>query len=136
MSLLSSSPMLSTLFISYANRAAALESASALPSPGSGEWRALRDVITTLQEENEKLKLETREMALRLEAHKAFRSELATLKEVNATQQDDIESLQAELVEVEDHYDRFMVDSNGEKSALHVQVLDLEVRLQSGRILN
>ena len=135
MSLLSLSPLLSSLFISYADRAAALESASATPSPESKEWKTLQATIVTLQEENEKLKSENHEMARELRAVEAsqgaFCSQVSSLKEVNTTQQDDIRSLRADLAEAKDKYNRLVVDSNAEKAALQVQVLDLEVGLGS-----
>ena len=140
MSLLSLSPLLSSLFVSYANRVAALESASATPSPESEEWKALQTTVTALQEENEKLRLEAREIAEKLEvagaSQEAFRSQIASLKEVNTTQQDDIKSVRAELSEAKDKYNRLKVDSDAEKAALEVQVLDLEVRLESSPIVN
>ena len=115
--------------ISHANRAAALETASSK----SEERKALQGVITTFREESEKLKSEMREVVRRLEAtetsHEALRSQASTLKEINMTQQDNIKSLRAELIEVEDKYNRFMVDSNAEKAALQARVLDLEVHL-------
>ena len=137
MSLLSLSPLLSSLFISYADRAAALESAPATPSPESEEWKALQATITALQEENEKLKSETHQMAGKLEAaeasQEAFRSQVASLREVNMTQQDDIKSLRAELVETEDRHDNLMADSDAERAALQIRVSDLEVN--SGQCL-
>ena len=131
MSLLSLSPLLSSLFISYANRAAALESASATPSPDSEEWKALQATVTALREENEKLKSETHEMAGNLKAveasQEAFRSQVSNLKAANTTQHDDIASLRAESSEVKNKYDRLTVDSNAQLAALQVQVSDLEV---------
>ena len=133
MSLLSLSPLLASLFLSHANRAAALDPAPATSSPESEERKALRETITMLLEENQKLKSETREMARKLRAteasQEAFRSRVSSLKEANSTQLDNISSLQEELVEVEDEYDRYMADSNAEKAALRIQVLDLEVHL-------
>ena len=140
MSLLSLSPLLSSLFVSYANRVAALESASATPSPESEEWKALQTTVTALQEENEKLRLEAREIAEKLEvagaSQEAFRSQIASLKEVSTTQQDDIKSVRAELSVTKDRYDRLKVDSDAEKAAFEAQVLDLEVRLESSPIVN
>jgi len=131
MSLLSLSPLLSSLFLSYANRAATLESASTTPSPISEEWKTLQATVTALREENEKLKLETREMANKLKAaeasQEAFRSQVSNLNGVNATQREDIESLRAECSKIQDEHDRLMVDSNAQM----VRVLDLEVRLES-----
>ena len=140
LSLLSLSPLLSSLFISYANRAAVLELASATPSPESEEWKTLQTTIAILREENENLKSENREMAEKLEAveasQEAFRSQVSSLKEVNTTQQTDIKSLWAELFEAGDKYDLLMEDSNAEKSALQAQVSDLEVRLESCPIVD
>jgi chromosome segregation ATPase len=139
-SLLTLSPLLSSLFISYANRAAALESASATPSPECEEWKSLQTNIAMLREENEKLKLENREMAGGLEAaeasQEAFRSQVLSLKEVNTTQQDNIKSLRAELVEARDKYDRLVMDSNAERAAFQIRALDLEVRLGSCPIMD
>ena len=140
MSLLSLSPLLSSLFISYANRAAALEAALAAPSPESEDWKTLQATVTGLREENEKLKLETREMAGKLEAaeasQEAFRSQVSNLKEVNATRQNDITSLRAESSEAKDKYDSLMVDSSAQAAALQVKVSDLEVGLELSLIVD
>jgi len=132
MSLLSLSPLLSSLFVSYANRAAALESTSATPSPDSEEWKALQATITALREENERLRSEACEMAEKLGAanasQEAFRSQVSSLKEVNVIQQVNIKSLQAESFDAKEKYDRLVVDSNTQKSALQIHVLDLEAR--------
>lgn len=133
MALLSSSPLLASLFVSYSNRAAALESAFTTPSPESEEWKTLQNTIAMLQEEIKDLKsenLETTEGLKVAEAsQEAFRSQISSLKEVNTSQQDDIKSLRAELAGVRDKYDRLMVDSSTDKAALQDQVMVLEVRL-------
>ena len=140
MSLLSLSPLLSSLFISYSNRVAALESASTTPSPESEEWRTLQTTVTTLREENERLESEVREMGEKLEAaeasQEAFRSQTLSLKEANTVQRDDIGSLLAELSAAKDKYNQLMVDSNAEKAALQIQVMDLEVRVESPLIVD
>ena len=119
--LLSSSPLLTSLFVSYANQAAALESASATPSPGSEEWKGLQNTIVPLQKEIGKLESENLEVTEGLEAaeasREAFRSQVSSLKEVNATQENDIESLRAELVEAKERYDRLCKSAG---RALHV----------------
>jgi len=129
--LLSSSPLLAGLFVSYANQAAVSEPASATPSPESEEWKVLQNVIVTLQEAIEKLKLENLELVKELGSAKAFRSQVSSLEAVNTTQQDDIKSLRAELVEAKDKHDQLMVDFDVEKAALQIRVLDLEVCLDS-----
>jgi len=139
MSLLDLSPLLADLFLSYANRAAALEPESAASSPESEERRALREIITRLLEENQKLKSETRGMVRKLRAtevsQEVFRSRASFIKEANTSQLDDVSSLRGELVQVEDEYDRFMADSGAERAALRVELLDLEVRLCSCPVL-
>ena len=130
--LLSSSPLLTSLFVSYANQAAAFESASATPPPESEEWKTLQNTIVTLQKEFEKLVSMNLEVTEGLEAaeasHEAFRSQVLSLKEVITTRENEIKSLQAELAEAKEKYDRLMVDSNAEKATLQIRVLDLEVR--------
>jgi len=139
MSLLDLSPLLADLFLSYANRAAALEPEPATSSPESEERKALREIITALLEENQKLKSETRGMVRKLRAtevsKEVLRSRTSSLKEANTSQLDDISSLRGELVQVEDEYDRFMADSGAERAALRVEVLDLEVRLSSSLVV-
>jgi len=135
MALLSSSPLLASLFVSYANQAAAFESASTTPSPESEEWKGLQNTIATLQEEIKKLGSDNLEMVEGLEAaeasQEAFRSQVSSLKEVNMSQENDIKSLRAELTETKEKYGRLMVDSVAEKTALRNLVLDLEVRLDT-----
>ena len=134
MALLSSSPLLTSLFVSYANQAAALESASAIPSPESEGWKTLRNTTVALREEVGKLKLENFKMAEGLRAaadsQKAFRSQVSSLKEVNTTQENEIKSLRAELAEAKDNYDRLLANSNTEKATLQGRVLNLEVHLK------
>jgi len=140
MSLLSLSPLLSSLFVSYASRAAALRSASSVPPSEAEEWKALQDTIAALREENEELKSETREMAGKLEAAEAsqemFRSGVSSLKGANTTQQEEIKTLRAEFSEARDKYDRIVVDSSVEEAALKAQISDLEVGLESCLIVD
>ena len=127
MSLLSLSPLLSSLFISYANQAAALESAATTPSPDSQEWKALQANIIALQGENERLKSENHELAEKAVAsHKVFQSQISSLREADTAQQGDIESLRAKL-KAEGMYCRLMADSDSERAALQIRVMDLEV---------
>ena len=135
--LLSLSPLLSSLFVSYAGRAAAFDSATSTPSPESKELKSLQVDLTALQEENEDLKLGSLELARKLEAamasQEAFRSQVSSLKELNTAQEGNIQSLRADLVEAREKYERLVVDSNAEKVALQIQVSHLEV---STRILS
>ena len=128
--LLSSSPLLSGLFVSYANRAAALRS-SVLSTENEGR-KALESVVSRLREEIDELKLEKLEMAERLAVTmasiEAFRSQVTSLKEVRVAQQRDVDSLQAELFEFEGRYNQLAESSNAEREALRTMVSDLEVR--------
>ena len=129
-SLLSSSPLLASLFVSYANKATTLESIT--PSTETEEWKALEKMISTLQEEIDKLKPENVKMTESLEAAtaslEAFRSQVASLKEVNVAQQQDINSLRAELFHSKDQHTRLVEDSDAERDALRSTISDLEVR--------
>lgn len=129
MTLLSSSPLLASLFVSYANQAAVLESSS--PSTESKEWKALESAVSRLQDEISKLKPENLEMTARLAAAaaslEAFRSQVSSLKEVNVAQKHDISSLRAELFKSQDKYNRLVENSNTERGLLHHAISDLEV---------
>ena len=132
--LLFSSPLLASLFVSYANQAAALDSATATPTSESDEWKALENTIATLQEEVDRLKPENVEMTKSLEAsaasQEAFRSQVSTLKEVNTTQLGDIKTLRAELFEARRTRDQLLVDSESERESLQTRISELEVSLR------
>ena len=128
MSLRSLTPLLLTLFISYINRVTARESLSATPTSQSEEWKTLQATITALQEENEELKSENREVVGKLAVSQgALRSQISSLKEANVAQQGDLNSLRAELVEATAQHGRLTVDSSKERVALQIRVADLEV---------
>lgn len=132
MALLSSSPLLASLFVSYANQAAALETSA--PSTESEEWKALENTVSLLREEVDRLKPENLEMKERLGVAsgslEAFRSQVTSLKEVNAAQLHEIDALRAELFESKAKYDQLVESSNVEREALRNAVSDLEVRLE------
>ena len=132
--LLSSSPLLSSLFVSYASRAVALEATSSALPTESEERKLFQATVTALQEENERLKSDNLELTRELEAAvaswEAFRSQASSLMEVNTIQQGDIQSLRADLVEVREKYDRFVADSNIERAALQIKIFDLEVSVR------
>jgi len=131
MSLLSLSPILSSLFISYANRIVALESASATPSPGSEDWKALQDTVAALREKNEKLESENRDVVGKLatatSSQEAFRTLVAALKEDAAIQRGDFRRLTQQCADGSDRYNRLVAESTAEKAAFQAQILDLEV---------
>lgn len=133
MALLSSSPLLASLFLSYASQVTALESPA--PSAESEEWKSLENAFSKLQEEVDKLKLENLEMEGEVKAtaasQEAFRSQISTLKDVNTTQQDRIKTLQVELLEAKNKCDQLL----GERNVLENRVLDLEVCLERCTIM-
>ena len=129
-SLLSLSPLLSSLFISYANRTAALELATATPSPESEDRKVLQATVAGLREKNDKLESENRDMAGKLEAaassQEAFRTLVAALKEDVEDQQNGFRTLKEQYVEGNDRYNRLVAESATEKAVFQAQVLDLE----------
>jgi len=131
MSLLSLSPLLSSLFISYANRTAAHESASATPSPESEDWKALQATVVALREKIDELESENCVMAGKLEAaagsQEAFRTLVVALKEDAEIQQDGIRILTQQCTEGNDRYNRLVAESTAEKTAFQAQIVDLEV---------
>ena len=135
--LLSSSPLLASLFVSYANQAAAFETTT--PSTETEEWKALEKMISTLQEELDKLKPENLKMTESLETAtaslEAFRSQVASLKETNAQQKQVIDSLRADLFESRLEYTLLVEDSSAERDTLRSTISDLEVRLTSYLII-
>lgn len=56
-----------------------------------------------------------------------LRSYVSSLDESNAIHREDIKSLRAELMDVQEQYDRVMTDSEAERATLRVKVSDLEV---------
>ena len=101
--------------------------------------KELQTTIAALQEEIEKLKSENLEMAGRLKVAAASReessSQIPSLTEVDTTQQHDIKPLRPELAEAKDKHNQLVADSNAERTALQIQVLDLEVGLGSRLIV-
>ena len=79
------------------------------------------------------MKSENLETVGRMQVAAAFREEtsaqVSSLMEINTNQQRDVESLRAGLAEAKDKYDQLIADSNAEKAALHIRLLDLEVGL-------
>lgn len=129
MALLSSSPLLAALFVSYANQAAALEAST--PSVESEEWKALENNTSRLQEEVGGLKLENLGMTERLAeaaaSLEAFRSQVVSLREVNSAREHQVNSLRAELIESREKYNRLLESSNAERNTLQNLVSDHEV---------
>ena len=86
MSLLAASPLLSSLFLTYANRAAALDGPPT-PSPIDEEWSEMKALNTHLQEEvaslRAQLEKETDRANTAEDCVEAFRAQIASLKDAN-----------------------------------------------------
>ncbi|KAF9781848.1 hypothetical protein BJ322DRAFT_249511 [Thelephora terrestris] len=127
--LLSSSPLLSSLFVSYANQAAATQSAT--PSTEAEERKALEHTISTLQEDIDKLKPENLKMTKNLEVATAsldaFRSQVASLKEVISQQQRDLDSLRADQSESKEKCKQLVKDLNVERDNFQSTTSDFAV---------
>ena len=86
MSLLAASPLLSSLFLTYANRAAALDGPSA-PSPIDIEWSEMKTMNSRLQEEVALLRAQLNEETERAKAAEdcveALRAQLSSVKSTN-----------------------------------------------------
>lgn len=132
LSLLSLSPLLASLFVTYASRAGARGPSSSMISADSEEWKHLQGSIALLREENETLKSEAREMIRKLEISEAsqemLRSQVSSLNETNSAYQKDIGSLRAELIEARGMQDRVVAHSEAEKTSLKVKISDLEIQ--------
>ena len=83
MSLLSASPLLSSLFLTYANRAAALDGPAA-PSPVDVEWTEMKTLNNRLQEEvtllRDQLNKETDRAKVAEDCVEALRAQLSSVK--------------------------------------------------------
>ena len=86
MSLLAASPLLSSLFLTYANKAAALDGPSA-PSPIDLEWTEMKALNNRLQEEVASLRAQLAKEADRAKAAEdcveALRAQLSSVKDAN-----------------------------------------------------
>ena len=127
---LSSSPLLSTHFVPYANRTAALESASSTPSPESEERK---DLQTTISPESEEQKDLQTAIPPESEGRKDLQTTIAALREeIGKLKQENLEVTgQLEVaVASKEKYDRLMVDLNAERATLRRQVSDLKVSIR------
>ena len=127
---LSSSPLLSIHFVSYANRTAALESASSTPSPESEERK---DLQTTISPESEEQKDLQTAIPPESEGRKDLQTTIAALREeIGKLKQENLEVTgQLEVaVASKEKYDRLMVDLNAERATLRRQVSDLKVSIR------
>ena len=128
--LLSLSPLFSSLFISYANRTAALELATSTPSHERKDRKTLQATVAALREKNDELESENHDMAGKSEAaagsQEAFRTLVAALKEDVEDRQNGLRTLKEQYAEGNGRYSRLVIESAAEKAVFQAQVLDLE----------
>ena len=114
MSLLSASPLLSSLFLTYANKAATLNGPSA-PSPIDLEWSEMKALNTRLQEEVASLRAQLdREIARAKTAEdcvEALRSQLSSVKDVNRNLETTVSDQRDRLEVVASEYAEAKMDS-------------------------
>ena len=145
---LSSSPLLSLHFVSYANRTAALGSASSTPSPESEERRDLQTTTppttppeskerkglqTTISPESEEQKDLQTAISPESEGRKDLQTTIVALREeIGKLKQENLEVTgQLEVaVASKEKYDRLVVDLNAERATLQRQVSNLEVSIR------
>ena len=145
---LSASPLLSIHFVSYANRAAALGSASSTPSPESEERRDLQTTTppttppeskerkglqTTISPESEEQKDLQTAISPESEGRKDLQTTIVALREeIGKLKQENLEVTgQLEVaVASKEKYDRLVVDLNAERATLQRQVSNLEVSIR------
>ena len=141
---LSSSPLLSFHFVSYANRTAALGSTSSTPSPESEgrkdlqtttspESKERKDLQTTISPESEEQKDLQTAIPPESEGRKDLQTTIAALREeIGRLKQENLEVTgQLEMaVASKEKYDRLMVDLNAERATLRRQVSNLKVSIR------
>ena len=107
MSLLAASPLLSSLFLTYANRAATLDGPSA-PSPIDTEWMEMKSLNNRLQEEVMSLRAQLdKEMDRAKTAEdcvEALRVQLSSVKDVNRDLETAVSNGRARLEAVTSEY--------------------------------
>jgi chromosome segregation ATPase len=107
MSLLAASPLLSSLFLTYANRAATLDGPSA-PSPIDTEWTEMKSLNNRLQEEvmslRDQLNKETDRAKTAEDCVEALRVQLSSVKDANRDLETAVSNERARLEAVTSEY--------------------------------
>ena len=93
----------------------------------------LQGEIDELRSENLKMRMDLEAAAASLGA---FRSQVASLEEVNVAQQQEINSLREELLQSKDKHSQLVEDSKAERDALRSTISDLEVSLGLSLIID
>jgi len=107
MSLLSASPLLSSLFLTYANRAAALDGPAA-PSPIDVEWTEMKTLNNRLQEEvaslRDQLNKEVDRAKVAEDCVEALRAQLSSVKCANRDLETEVSDERAKLDAITSEY--------------------------------
>ena len=100
MSLLAASPLLSSLFLTYANRAAALDGPPT-PTPIDREWSEMKALNTRLQEEisslRAQLEKETDRAKVAEDCVEALRTQVSSFKDANYNLETEVSNERAKL---------------------------------------
>jgi len=107
MSLLAASPLLSSLFLTYASRATALDGPPA-PSPVDVEWTEMKTLNTRLQEEvtllRAQLDKETDRAKMAEDCVEALRAQLSSVKDANRDLETAVSNERAKLDAITSEY--------------------------------
>jgi len=107
MSLLSASPLLSSLFLTYANRAATLDGPAA-PSPIDVEWTEMKELNSRLQEEvaslRDQLNKELDRAKVAEDCVEALRAQLSSVKSANRDLETEVSDERARLDKITSEY--------------------------------
>lgn len=110
MSLLAASPLLSSLFLAYANKAATLDG-PAPPSPIDLEWTEMKALNNRLQEEVASLRAqldkETDRAKTAEDCVEALRAQLSSVKDVNRDLETTVSTERARLDAIESEYTEY-----------------------------
>ena len=107
MSLLAASPLLSSLFLTYANRAAALDGPPT-PSPIDREWSEMKALNSSLQEEVTSLRAQLEKEAVRAKAAEdcveALRAQVSSFRDTTHALEVEVSNEHAKLEAITSEY--------------------------------
>ena len=116
MSLLAASPLLSGLFLAYANKAATLDGPSA-PSPIDIEWTEMKALNDRLQEEvaslRTQLEKETERAKVAEDCVEALRAQVSSVKDANRELKTAVSDVRDRFGVVEEEYSTYKAETTG-----------------------
>jgi chromosome segregation ATPase len=125
MSLLAASPLLSSLFLTYANRAATLDG-SPTPSPIDKEWAEMKASNKSLQDEVESLRAQLHKETERAKAAEdcvdALRAQLSSVKNANCDLETALVDERVKLGEITTEYEEHKKEATRTIAELRVNM--------------